>query len=954
MELRKAAKVSLKRLDEDLAIELRRQAELQKSERLFAIGKEDSPLPGLAHHLSVCKKQKQVVAANVTRPLQQKRILLLHHLTREVLATIEAYRLLGASHITAQFAGYNANAAEVYGPHLRGIPSEELRACKISMTADAGFVIDQELLQWSGGHFPTQAFDQCFKGHAQKYCSRALGCWLVLRMLAECQVAGEQLVIVEDGGYVAPLFNSGALSGDAVASFRTKHGIPADPETDSLLPPLLADAIAQLEGTVEHTRNGYDEVQAVALEFGRLAKPMFTIAISYAKTQVESRSVATTCVNAVENAMFSHGAVLRARHTCVLGSRGNIGGRLLDMLCERLDTPAVQLTGIDIKVGQEEDGPMRPPWQRSPFEQGAVAARFGVLEYTSFRDMPVDVRRHVDFIFGVTGGRHQVPGTDKWEDTLIVADVEFWLCEGVSSELWLASGSTKTEEFQILLNWVTAAVEQGSFSCEGYDGVWTVRHEDLADALSQRDYGSVYVFQQGVVEKRLLVVCDWRPANFLFYGVPTEDIDIILAQLVDVTLALCRNSPVALLPRVHAVDYSPVATNGIIGCHGKLDHPLPLPLPGYLLAPKRSTQLLELERRPTFISPLAGSFGTLDKHKMYIENLKMQPLSSEGGYFAETYRSEHECQDSAGSTRKILTIIYYMISKDLGGINFLHYNKSDIIHFFIDGWPAEYTLVSPDGEIHTHILGRDVERGQVPQLICPAGWLKTARMLPDPSLHDSLSEQYHSTPFSLICESVAPGFDFSDRHVPNSQEVQETFPALWERLRPFVSPDVDQGRRKNMADVEERQPGDNTEFVIHLARQSKWEHDKNGGEYTLEVGESFVHASPDMECAVVVANAFYKKVHAPFVFLKIAVGKVTAPVIFEDPSLPEWLDTNPDKIEKLWWWQTLKRVGVPHIHGNLNCDAVVDVLPAPRRHDGEFLTPHHASRLYTTSRDSRL
>ena len=68
----------------------------------------------------------------------------------------------------------------------------------------------------------------------------------------------------------------------------------------------------------------------------------------------------------------------------------------------------------------------------------------------------------------------------------------------------------------------------------------------------------------------------------------------------------------------------------------------------------------------------------------YIENLGLIPLSEEGGYFVETYRSPEiiQAKEREGNGRSLFTTIYYMIAPELGGKNFLNSNKSDITHFF--------------------------------------------------------------------------------------------------------------------------------------------------------------------------------------------------------------------------------------------------------------------------------
>ena len=65
-----------------------------------------------------------------------------------------------------------------------------------------------------------------------------------------------------------------------------------------------------------------------------------------------------------------------------------------------------------------------------------------------------------------------------------------------------------------------------------------------------------------------------------------------------------------------------------------------------------------------------------------MEKLGLTPLSEEGGYFAETYRSPETLQVEGreGNERSLFTVIYYLITPELGGKNFLHSNKSDITH----------------------------------------------------------------------------------------------------------------------------------------------------------------------------------------------------------------------------------------------------------------------------------
>ena len=60
----------------------------------------------------------------------------------------------------------------------------------------------------------------------------------------------------------------------------------------------------------------------------------------------------------------------------------------------------------------------------------------------------------------------------------------------------------------------------------------------------------------------------------------------------------------------------------------------------------------------------------------YAEKMSLAPLSEEGGYFKETFRSPQTLStpDREGGERNLFTTIYYMISPELGGKNYLPYS----------------------------------------------------------------------------------------------------------------------------------------------------------------------------------------------------------------------------------------------------------------------------------------
>ena len=174
---------------------------------------------------------------------------------------------------------------------------------------------------------------------------------------------------------------------------------------------------------------------------------------------------------------------------------------------------------------------------------------------------------------------------------------------------------------------------------------------------------------------------------------------------------------------------------------------------------------------------------------IYVERLGLIPLSEEGGYFGETYRSPETVQveEREGKNRSLFTTIYYLIVPELGGKNYFNRNKSDITHYFHDGWPAKYIYITPEGNIKEYILGRDILKGHVLQLRVSGNCLKAAKILVDDS--EEHAKFPGEEPFTLISEEMSPGFDYRDRHVPTASEVKAKHPDLWPKLEEYCAPD---------------------------------------------------------------------------------------------------------------------------------------------------------------------
>jgi predicted cupin superfamily sugar epimerase len=148
-----------------------------------------------------------------------------------------------------------------------------------------------------------------------------------------------------------------------------------------------------------------------------------------------------------------------------------------------------------------------------------------------------------------------------------------------------------------------------------------------------------------------------------------------------------------------------------------------------------------------------------------IEKLELEP-HPEGGYFRETYRSSGEIeQESLGSNfdgnRNYSTCIYFLLTSN--DFSAFHRIKQDEIWHFYDGSPIQLHVIAPSGEYTTHLVGREIDRGERPQHTVPAGCWFAAEVI-------------NESAFSLFGCTVSPGFDFRDFEMGSRSELISLFP----------------------------------------------------------------------------------------------------------------------------------------------------------------------------------
>jgi predicted cupin superfamily sugar epimerase len=153
-----------------------------------------------------------------------------------------------------------------------------------------------------------------------------------------------------------------------------------------------------------------------------------------------------------------------------------------------------------------------------------------------------------------------------------------------------------------------------------------------------------------------------------------------------------------------------------------------------------------------------------------IDRLQLKPLTIEGGYFRETYRSALTVRpdalpDEYGGARHVSTAIYYLLTPD--SFSTIHRVKSDEIFHFYAGDPVEMLQLWPDGSGKVVTIGSDLTTGQLPQVVVPAGVWQGCRLI-------------DGGQWALMGCTVAPGFDYADYIAGSRAKMLDSFPMFSE------------------------------------------------------------------------------------------------------------------------------------------------------------------------------
>lgn len=153
--------------------------------------------------------------------------------------------------------------------------------------------------------------------------------------------------------------------------------------------------------------------------------------------------------------------------------------------------------------------------------------------------------------------------------------------------------------------------------------------------------------------------------------------------------------------------------------------------------------------------------------------LKLEPLPEEGGFYAETYRSEESVAakclpERYGGERRFGTAIYFLLTPE--NCSLMHRLASDEVYHFYLGDAVELLVLREDGSGETVVMGADLERGMRPQVAVPRGAWQGSRLRAGGE-------------FALLGTTVAPGFEFADRELGSRAALAAKYPRFAELIR---------------------------------------------------------------------------------------------------------------------------------------------------------------------------
>lgn len=144
----------------------------------------------------------------------------------------------------------------------------------------------------------------------------------------------------------------------------------------------------------------------------------------------------------------------------------------------------------------------------------------------------------------------------------------------------------------------------------------------------------------------------------------------------------------------------------------------------------------------------------------WIQHLKLE-RHPEGGAYARVYTSglllkQISLPKGFKGTRPVCTHIYYLLQQN--EFSAFHRIRSDELWHFYDGDALKIYELDKDGSLTEHVLGLEIEDGQIPFCVIKTGNWFAAELLPN-------------SDYALVGCTVSPGFDFGEFELAEKEKL---------------------------------------------------------------------------------------------------------------------------------------------------------------------------------------
>lgn len=145
----------------------------------------------------------------------------------------------------------------------------------------------------------------------------------------------------------------------------------------------------------------------------------------------------------------------------------------------------------------------------------------------------------------------------------------------------------------------------------------------------------------------------------------------------------------------------------------------------------------------------------MNSAEYYINNLNMEP-HIEGGYFKESFLSK----DEVSKDKKLWSSIYFLLRT--GEVSNFHRLKSDELWYYHDGEALTIYMITPEGELITKKLGKNIENGETPQVLVEKGCIFGSAM--------------NNDGYALVGCMVSPAFHYDEFELFEREYLLDLYP----------------------------------------------------------------------------------------------------------------------------------------------------------------------------------